>query len=206
MAHNGGVQTRKNANRSNSNEDSNQFSVLDDHSHSHNDDPRSPYYLSTGDHPGANLVPKILTDEDDDDFDMWNRCNSLVISWMLHAITPDIADSIMYMESASAIWDELQERFHQKNAPRIFEAKRCMQILTQGSNDVTTYYTRKKALWDQIQEYRPTPVCTCGEMKTLLAYQEGDRVLEFMVGLIESYTNARSQILLQDPLPSFNKA
>ncbi|XP_062120616.1 uncharacterized protein LOC133834861 [Humulus lupulus] len=141
MARSGGVQTRKNANRSNSNEDSNQFSVLDDHSRSHNDDPRRPYYLSTSDHPGANVVPKILTGsnnyitwrrsmmvallarnkvqfvngklpqpyEEDEDFDMWNRCNSLVISWMLHVVTPNIVDSIMYMETTSAIWDELQE-------------------------------------------------------------------------------------------------
>uniref|UniRef100_A0A803QH98 Retrotransposon Copia-like N-terminal domain-containing protein n=1 Tax=Cannabis sativa TaxID=3483 RepID=A0A803QH98_CANSA len=80
-------------------------------------------------------------DEDDEDFVAWIRCNSFVISWILHSVSPTIADSIMHVEDASHIWSELEERFHQKNAPRVFEVKRSMQTLTQGSNDVTSYYT-----------------------------------------------------------------
>uniref|UniRef100_A0A803PIQ8 Uncharacterized protein n=1 Tax=Cannabis sativa TaxID=3483 RepID=A0A803PIQ8_CANSA len=37
-------------------------------------------------------------------------------------------------------------------------------------------------------------------------YQEEDKVLEFLVGLNESYASTRSQILMQDPLPNINKA
>uniref|UniRef100_A0A803P5C3 Retrotransposon gag domain-containing protein n=1 Tax=Cannabis sativa TaxID=3483 RepID=A0A803P5C3_CANSA len=98
------------------------------------------------------------------------------------------------------------EKFHQKNAPRIFKVKRSMQTLTQGSNDVTYYYTKLKGLWDLLQEYRPQPDCTCGAMKTIHEYQDEDKVLEFLIGLNESYLNAQSQILFQDPLPNVNKA
>uniref|UniRef100_A0A803QB07 Retrotransposon gag domain-containing protein n=1 Tax=Cannabis sativa TaxID=3483 RepID=A0A803QB07_CANSA len=47
---------------------------------------------------------------------------------------------------------ELHERFNEKNVSRIFEAKKTMESPTQGSNTVTTYYTRLKALWDQIRK------------------------------------------------------
>uniref|UniRef100_A0A803Q579 peroxidase n=1 Tax=Cannabis sativa TaxID=3483 RepID=A0A803Q579_CANSA len=144
--------------------------------------------------------------KDHDDYDSWCRCNSTVISWILHAISDEIADSIMYHDNAAEIWAELHERFNEKNAPRIFEAKKTMQSLTQGSNTVTTYYTRLKALWDQIREYRPPPVCSCGAMKVIQEYQEEDRLLEFLVGLNDSYSLVRSQILMRDPLPSVNKA
>ncbi|XP_062090775.1 uncharacterized protein LOC133797007 [Humulus lupulus] len=83
---------------------------------------------------------------DDEAYDVWFRCNILVISWILHAISSEIADSVMYLDNAARIWYELQERYHQKNAPRVFEAKRSMQDLVQGSNYVTTYFTRLKSL------------------------------------------------------------
>ncbi|XP_030479183.2 uncharacterized protein LOC115696421 [Cannabis sativa] len=173
--------TRSQAARDSSSNDANQFSVLDnDPVPRRFDQSRDPYYIGNGDHPSASLVPKILTGSDnynawrrsmivalsarnkiqfvngklqqpDEDHDIWNRCNDLVISWLLHSVSVDIADSFMYKENAAEIWDDLQERFHQLNAPRVFEAKRSMQMLSQGSLDVTAYFTRRKALWDLIQ-------------------------------------------------------
>ncbi|XP_062103944.1 uncharacterized protein LOC133815074 [Humulus lupulus] len=141
--------------------DTNRFSPLDNIRLSR-EEARNPYFLAHSDHPGANLVPKILTggenysswkrsmmvsllaknkikfvngtlpqpDPDDDDYDAWCRCNNMVISWILHAVSSDITDSIMYLDDASTIWVELQNRFHQNNGPRVFEVKRSMQVLT----------------------------------------------------------------------------
>ncbi|XP_060960921.1 uncharacterized protein LOC133031442 [Cannabis sativa] len=106
-------------------------------------------------------------DEDTENYDSWCRCNNTVISWILHAISGEIAGSIRYHDNAAEIWKELHERFNENNAPRIFEAKKTIQSLKQGSNFVTTYFTRLKSLWDQIREYRPQPVCSCGAMKTI---------------------------------------
>ena len=43
-------------------------------------------------------------------------------------------------------------------------------------------------------------------MKIIQEYQDEDHVLEFLVGLNESYNGTRSQILMQDPLLNINKA
>ncbi|XP_062099791.1 uncharacterized protein LOC133805634 [Humulus lupulus] len=144
-------------------------------------------------------------DPSHDDYDSWCRCNNTVISWILHVVSTEIVDSIMYLDDASMIWSDLYERFHQNNGPRVFEVKRTMQALTQGSTTIQTYFTRLKILWDSVREYRPQLVCHCGAMKTILEYQEQDRVLEFLVGLNDSYSVAQSQILMQDPLPTINK-
>lgn len=50
----------------------------------------------------------------------WTRCNSMVISWLLNSVTREIANSLMYLATARDIWIDLQDRFHQSNAPRIF--------------------------------------------------------------------------------------
>ena len=71
----------------------------------------------------------------------------------LHSPLAGCADSVMYLDNASIIWSELEERYHQRNAPRIFEAKRSLTALVQGSQSVTNYFTRLKTLWDLIQEF-----------------------------------------------------
>lgn len=37
----------------------------------------------------------------------WNRCNAVVISWLMNTISSEIRQSVMYMSTAKAIWDDL---------------------------------------------------------------------------------------------------
>ena len=50
-------------------------------------------------------------------FTIWSRCDSMVSSWILNAVSKEIADSLSYLDSASAIWSDLCERFQQGNGP-----------------------------------------------------------------------------------------
>ncbi|KAG2717073.1 hypothetical protein I3760_03G155800 [Carya illinoinensis] len=51
----------------------------------------------------------------------------------------------------------------------------------------------------------PFPPCSCGAIKKLVDFQQEDYVLQFLMGLKESYAHLRSQILLFNPLPPINK-
>ena len=75
-------------------------------------------------------------------FTVWSRCDSMVSSWILNVVSKEIADSLLYLDSASAIWSDLCERFQQGNGLRIFQIKKNLLGLTQGTSDVSTYYTR----------------------------------------------------------------
>ncbi|EOY16572.1 Uncharacterized protein TCM_035369 [Theobroma cacao] len=61
--------------------------------------------------------------------------------------------------------------------------------------------------WDELSSYNFFPSCTCG---AILKDQNGslhvDRLMDFLMGLNDSYGTIRSQILLMDPLPQVNKA
>ena len=50
-----------------------------------------------------------------------SRCNSMPTSWILNSVSKDIADSLLYLDSARAVWVDLHDRFRQSNAPRIFK-------------------------------------------------------------------------------------
>ncbi|KAI9197783.1 hypothetical protein LWI28_004490 [Acer negundo] len=79
-------------------------------------------------------------------YNSWCRCNSMVMSWILNAVSKEIADSLMYIDTAVDVWIDLYDRFHQSNGPRVFQIKQQLNSLSQGSNDVTTYYTKLKIL------------------------------------------------------------
>ncbi|XP_060960671.1 uncharacterized protein LOC133031234 [Cannabis sativa] len=127
------------------------------------EDPSSPYFLSTGDHPGLLLVSTLLTgsnfqswrraitmafaaknktafldgslpkpDPTDLSFCAWTRCNNMVMSWLLHSVSPQIAQSIMFFNLASDMWNDLVDRFNEGNGPRIFQLKAELHSLQQG--------------------------------------------------------------------------
>ncbi|KAL5560669.1 hypothetical protein UlMin_036880 [Ulmus minor] len=153
------------------------------------------------------FVDRSISRPEDDDslLSFWFRCNNMVMSWILNAVSKDIADSIMYVNNACDMWTDLHERFHQSNGPRIFQLKQQIHALVQGSNDVSSYFTKLKTLWDELSDFRPFPACHCGGMKDLVAYQHQDYVLQFLMGLNESFSQIRAQILMIEPLPSINK-
>ena len=51
----------------------------------------------------------------------WIMNNNVVSSWILNSVSKDISASIIFSESASEIWLDLQDRFQQSNSPRIFQ-------------------------------------------------------------------------------------
>ncbi|XP_073152621.1 uncharacterized protein [Henckelia pumila] len=105
-------------------------------------------------------------------FGAWIRCNSMVISWILNVVSRGIADSLLYMSTASEIWGDLRNRFHESNAPRIFQIKKLLNGLQQGSMDANSYYTKLRIMWDELKDFQAVSMCNCGSMKEWMNYQD----------------------------------
>ena len=54
------------------------------------------------------------------DIQLWERCNDIVLSWILNSIDRSISDSLLYHDSPRGVWIDLQDRFSQSNNPRVF--------------------------------------------------------------------------------------
>ncbi|CAL8999400.1 unnamed protein product [Prunus brigantina] len=157
---------------------------------------------------GSVKRPSVETDPEG--FSLWRRCNDMVLSWILNSLEQDIADSVIYSDTAHDIWQDLEERFSQSNAPRIFQIQRDIASLTQDQMTVAAYYTKLKGLWDELASYNNVSPCSqrriyCGAMKTHAEQEERNKIMQFLMGLNESYAAARGQILLMQPLPAFRK-
>lgn len=75
---------------------------------------------------------------------------------------------------------------------------------------VTDFFTELSGLWEELENYRPMPECTCTvrctceAMRTARASREEDYVMRFLKGLNDNFAMVKSQILLMKDLPSLN--
>lgn len=99
-----------------------------------------------------------LPDPDSLQFILWTRCNMIVLSWIINSVSPGIGFSIMYTDNAKAIWLDLRHIFSQKSGPRIFELQKESGYLVQGKFSMEEYYTKFKALVDELANYQTIPL------------------------------------------------
>ncbi|XP_019192727.1 PREDICTED: uncharacterized protein LOC109187024 [Ipomoea nil] len=94
----------------------------------------------------------------------WERCNTMLLSWILRALSPTIATCVLWINTAEGVWKDLKKRFsHQGKVTLLMSEK----------------------------------------VKTHL---ENDMLSAFLIGLNDSYTNTRRQIMLMKPLPDVGEA
>ncbi|XP_055831009.1 uncharacterized protein LOC129900060 [Solanum dulcamara] len=160
-----------------------------------------PLYHHPNDTPGSSLISLQLTGSEN-----YAVCNAVVLSWIRNAVTPGLLSSIVYAGDAHKVWSDLKERFDKINGAHVFQLHKEIHSLTQGTMTVTEYYTQLRGLWNEFNSIMPYPWCSYAESKRFQEHFEYQRLLEFLMGLNESYSAARGQILMQSPIPNLNKA
>ena len=62
-----------------------------------------------------------------------------------------------------------------------------------------------KALWDELASYHDPISCSCGGIKFLAEREEKERVMQFLMGLNDSFSTIHGSILMMSPLPDMRK-
>ena len=89
----------------------------------------------------------------------WNRCNNMVVSWLVHFVSVPIRRSVIWMDSAVDVWNDLKTKHSQGNLSRIYDLQMEVATLCQGDQSVTDYFTKLRIIWDEIEIFRPNPTC-----------------------------------------------
>jgi hypothetical protein len=135
----------------------------------------------------------------------------LIHSWIMNSVNDSIAQSIVFMENALDVWNDLKERFAQGDLVCVSEIQQEIYALHQGSRSVTEFYSVLKVLWEELEIYMPIPSCTCRNrcscdvMRVARNNHHMLHAMRFLTGLNDVFAVVRSQILLIDPLPPMNK-
>jgi len=99
-------------------------------------------------------------------FPAWQRANMLVVLWILKAVSQSIAQSIICMDNVFDIWNDLKERFSQGDMICISDIQDTISSFKQGELTITNYFTQLKILWDELDLFRPLPICSCASKCT----------------------------------------
>ena len=141
--------------------------------------------------------------DEGESYDRWEAENSMVMSWLVNSMEPDVGRTYLFLPTASEIWEAVKETYSNfGNAGQLFEIKTQLRKAKQGEKSVTQYYTDLKTLWqefDLFYEYK----WNCAHDSALFNKTiEKERVFDFLVGLNKDLDEVRGRILGRDPLPS----
>ncbi|XP_070049241.1 uncharacterized protein [Nicotiana tomentosiformis] len=136
----------------------------------------------------------------------WERVNAIVLSRLMNSVAKDLLGGIMYASSAQTVWEDLAERFNKVDGSRTFNLPKEIATLTQGSASVSVYLSKLKDLWEEFEALVPAPGCDCPKSRDFVNYLQKLRLYQFLMRLNDSYSQARSQILMKPPLPTVNQS
>ncbi|XP_068662825.1 uncharacterized protein [Aristolochia californica] len=138
----------------------------------------------------------------------WTQNNYMVISWILNSVSKELSASVIFAASAREIGLDLRDRFQQRNSPRIFQHKRELMNLRQDKDSVSTYFTKLKTIWEELCNYRPhcsCGKCSCGDVTNLNDHHHMEYIMSFLMGLDDSFSHVRGQLLLMDLMTPLNR-
>ncbi|XP_015170405.1 uncharacterized protein [Solanum tuberosum] len=140
----------------------------------------------------------------------WARCNDMVLSWLLNSLSKEIAESVLYSHTAKDLWKDLEDRFGVTNGAKLFQLQKELSAVSQGNSSVSTYFTKMKSLWDELDALNTYSSCICececgAKIKNTKAHQD-ERLLQFLMGLNDTFVGVRSNVLLSAPLPNIGQA
>lgn len=78
--------------------------------------------------------------------DAWETCNGLVLSWLFNVMEPEIAKTLLYIDSTVVTWSDLQDHYKIANKPQIFQMEHEISVMNQGDDSVCVYFQKLKSL------------------------------------------------------------
>lgn len=85
---------------------------------------------------------------------IWKIDNSIVMSWLVSSMTPDIAENFLLYETVQEIWETARKLYSSKeNISTIFEIESTLHELRQGELNVIQYYNLLSRSWQQLDAF-----------------------------------------------------
>ncbi|XP_075087808.1 uncharacterized protein LOC142169793 [Nicotiana tabacum] len=130
----------------------------------------------------------------------------MVIAWLLNSLSKDIAESVIYSQTAEDLWNELEQRYGQADGTKLFQLQRELNNINQGTKDVAGYFTKLKRIWDQMKVLNTFMTCNCDCKYAAKSHNhkmnEDQKLIQFLMGLNDIYSGVRDNILMTKPLPT----
>ncbi|XP_070010686.1 uncharacterized protein [Nicotiana sylvestris] len=113
---------------------------------------------------------------------------------------------MVYSSNFNEVWDDLKERFDKVDCSRNFQIHRKIATTRQGTSSISTYFSKLRVLWVEFDSLAPISGRDAANSREFVQFIERQELLQFLMGLNESYEHACSQLLMKIHVSSVNKA
>ncbi|GJT35936.1 putative RNA-directed DNA polymerase [Tanacetum coccineum] len=136
----------------------------------------------------------------------WDRVNAVVLGWILNSISEELFLGQIFSKRAKHVWDELKDTYDKVDGSVTFNLHHKINSLSQNGSSIADYYHKLNALWKQFDALVQLPRCTCHAAEDFKKHNSLMKLMQFLMGLDDSYMQIRSNILSRDPLPDVRGA
>ncbi|XP_076889366.1 uncharacterized protein LOC143540101 [Bidens hawaiensis] len=89
----------------------------------------------------------------------WNRCNSVVLTWLLNSASEELYLGQVYSRLASEVWSDLKETYDKVDGSVVFNLYQKINMFTQNNQSVSEYYHKLNIMWKQLDQILQLPQC-----------------------------------------------
>ncbi|KAI3730698.1 hypothetical protein L1987_61872 [Smallanthus sonchifolius] len=136
----------------------------------------------------------------------WERCNSVVLTWILNSVSDELYVGQVYSKLASEVWTDLRETYDKVDGSVVFNLYQKINSVSQNGTSVSEYYHKLNTMWKQFDAIVQLPSCVCNASKAFNDFNQLIKLMQFLMGLDDIYQPVRTSLLTQDPLPTIKTA
>ncbi|KAJ0519932.1 putative RNA-directed DNA polymerase [Helianthus annuus] len=136
----------------------------------------------------------------------WDRCNSVVITWLLNSISEELFLGQVFSKLASEVWTDLRESFNKVDGSVVYDLYKRINGISQNGSTVAEYYNKLTTMWKQFDAMVQLPTCSCQAAKDYNDFSTLIKLMQFLMGLDDVYQPVRTNLLTREPFPSVKVA
>ncbi|KAM0049721.1 putative RNA-directed DNA polymerase [Helianthus debilis subsp. tardiflorus] len=145
------------------------------------------------------LIDEVLANQ-------WERCNSVVLTWILNSVSEELFLGQVYSKLASEVWKDLKETYNKIDGSVVFDLYQRINSFSQNGQSVSEYYNKLNVMWKQLDQILQLPSCTCQAANEFNNFSHMIKLMQFLMGLDDTYQSVRTTLLTKEILPSVKEA
>ncbi|KAJ0539880.1 putative retrotransposon gag domain, retrotransposon Copia-like protein [Helianthus annuus] len=95
----------------------------------------------------------------------WDRCNSIVLTWILNFMSEELYLFHVYSKLAPKVWKDLKETCDKVDGSVAFNLYQKINSFSQNGMPVSEYYHKLNCMWKQSDHLLALHACTCDASK-----------------------------------------
>ncbi|KAM0071898.1 putative RNA-directed DNA polymerase [Helianthus debilis subsp. tardiflorus] len=136
----------------------------------------------------------------------WDRCNSVVLTWLLNSVSEELFLGQVFSKLASEVWTDLKESFCRVDGSVVYDLYKKINNVSQNGTTVAEYYNKLTTMWKQFDAMLHLPTCSCQAAKDFNDFSTLIKLMQFLMGIDDVYQSVRTNLLTREPLPTVKVA